>query len=256
MIDIRIKGLDQLSAGLDRVEKQLRYAASRTLNRLAQQHVIPAIKREMADSFDKPTPWTLNSVRQWGQATKDKPETRVDFKTTQGSTGTSADKYLRWQVHGGERRLKRFEVALRRVGALPDGYVTVAGAGAKLDAYGNVSAAQIVQLLSYFQAFDEAGKGFRMNATAATKAKQLKGTRSKLGAAYWVGRPGGRGALGIWQRVRIATGVWELLPVLLFVKWTRYEKRLDLEYTANLAVEKNLAAVFRDEFDKAMASAR
>ena len=253
MISVTLTGLDQALAQLDRGAKQVRFAASRTLNRLAQQHLIPDVRREMQDSFDRPTPWTLNSVRQFGLATRDNLATEINFKARSNTGGIDAENYLRWQVNGGERRLKRYEKALRAAGALPDGYVTVAGQGAKLDAYGNVSRGQIVAILSYFRAFLETG--YKANATAATKARMAKGSRSQLGYRYWVGRPGGRGQLGLYQSVRVA-GSRELLPVLIYVRSTNYQRRLDLSTTAELSVAKNAERIFNDEYAAALATAR
>lgn len=256
MISIRIDGLKQAIAGLDRAAKQVRFAASRTLNRVTQEAVIPAVRHEMTDSLDRPTPFTLRSVRQWGLANRDRLETSVDFKDISGGSRPAAD-YLRWQVQGGQRRLKGFERALRSViPALQDGYYLVPGAGAKFDAYGNVSRGQIVAILSYFRAFPEQGRGFKMNATDATRRKKAKGTRARLGYRYFVGRPGGRGALGIWQDVRIGPGVRELLPIFLFVQSTRYERRLDLQAAATYAVTRSAPSIFADEYRKALATAR
>jgi hypothetical protein len=254
MINISVTGIDQILGGLDRTSKQVRFAASVTLNKLAQ-HVIKDVRAEMRDSFDRPTPYTLNSVRQYGLATRDKLETTVDFKATGRTGGIDPDLYLRWQVNGGERRLKRYERALRSIGVLPGGYVTVPGAGAKIDAYGNMSQGQIVQILSYFRAFLETG--YKANATAASRSRLARGTRTRLGFRYFVGRPGtGRGALGIYQVVRIGPGVTELLPVLIFVRSTNYQRRLDLQTTAESSVRRNLQPTFEAALQQAQATAR
>lgn len=257
MISIQIDGLKDAITRLDRAGKQVRYAASRTLNRLAQEHVIPAIRHEMTDSLDKPTPFTLRSVRQWGLATRDRLETTVDFKDVAGGARPAAS-YLRWQVEGGQRRLKAFEVMLRSViPALQEGYFLVPGAGAKLDAYGNVSRGQIVEILSYFRAFPEEGRGYKMNSTAATRARKAKSTRKRLGITYFVGRPGnGKLPLGIWVRTKVFGYGTAVKPVFLFVNAARYEPRLDLATTTRLAVERNASRLFADEYAKALATAR
>lgn len=257
MISIKIEGLELVAGLSTRFDRQVRFAASRTINTLAQQHVIPAIRAEMTDSFDRPTPYTLRSVRQYGLATRDRLETFVGFKSAEGTSGTDPAKYLRWQIEGGQRRMKRFEVALRSRGILPGGYFTVAGDAAKLDAYGNVSAGQIVQILSYFQAFDEAGKGFKINATKQTIARRAKGTRNRLGEAYFVGRPAdGKLPPGIYRRVKVFGFGSALKPVLIFVQSARYEKRLDYAYAAQKAAERRAAVVFAAELVLATATAR
>lgn len=244
MASIQITGLDKAQRLLDRLPRQVRYAASLAINTLARYPVKEALQAEMKDSIDRPTPFTLNSIAVTKIATASDPSALVDFKAS--GTGRPAATYLRWQVQGGERRLKAFEVMLRSIGVLPGGYFAVPGRGAKLDAFGNIERGQITAILSYFRAFPEQGRGFKMNSTAATRKRMAKGTRSKLGYRYFVGRPGdGRGPLGIYQSVRIAAGVRELLPVFIFVQSARYEPRLDLRYAAELAVQREAAPTFR-----------
>lgn len=256
MISVQITGLDKAQRLVSGLERQVRFAASLTLNTLARYPVREALQREMRDSLDRPTPFTLNSIKLVKPATVRDPSALIDFKEISGGARPASD-YLRWQVRGGQRRLKAFEVMLRSVGVLPTGYYIVPGAGAKFDAYGNVQRGQITATLSYFRAFPEEGRGFKMNATAATRRRMAKGTRSKLGYRYFVGRPGdGRGQLGIYQDVRITTGVRELLPVFLFVQWTRYEPRLDLAYAAQVTVRREAGPTFRAALAQALRTAR
>ena len=55
-----------------------------------------------------------------------------------GGKGIEPEKILQAEIFGGSRRPKRSEVALRRVGILPDGYFLVPGQACPLDQYGNV----------------------------------------------------------------------------------------------------------------------
>ena len=257
MISICLDGLKDAITRTGNLGKQTRYAASRTLNVLAQQHVIPAIQRKMTDSLDDPTPYTLRSVRQWGLATRDRLQTTVDFKTSNTGARPAAD-YLRWQVDGGQRRLKAFELMLRSgIPALHEGYFLVPGAGAKFDGYGNVMRSQIVEILSYFRACPEDGRGYKMNSTAASRARKAKSTRKRRGVAYFVGRPGnGRGPLGIWQRTQVFGFGSEIRPIFLFVSSARYQQRLDLQTPASLAIERNAGRIFSTELRAALATAR
>lgn len=252
---VQISGLDGALGALRGLDKQVRFAASVTLNRLAAGPVRDALRLEMQDSLDRPTPFTLRSIALTQPATRDNPAAVIDFRDVAGGQRPAAD-YLRWQVQGGERRLKAFEIMLRSMGVLPGGYFMVPGRGAKFDAYGNVSRGQIVALLSYFRAFPEDGRGFKMNSTAASRARMAKGTKSRPGYRYFVGRPGGRGQLGIYQDVKLGRGTRELLPVFIFVQWARYEPRLDLNYAAQLAVQRNAPAIFRRELAQALRTAR
>ncbi|MFN4114956.1 MAG: hypothetical protein ACK4F7_00460 [Inhella sp.] len=253
MIRIDVTGLDELLKTMGRADKQVRFAASRTLNQLAQL-VIKDIRAEMQDSFDRPTPWTLRGFRQYGLATRDRLETTVDFKYT--GNRTPEQHLLVPQVYGGERRLKRFEYALRSAGVLPGGYFIVRGQGAAMDAYGNISRGQVQQILSWFRGA-ELTAGRTANSTAATRARKMRGTKSRFGFRYFVGRPGdGRGPLGVYQVVRIAPGVTEMLPVLIFVRSTNYQRRLDLQAAAEYSVRRNLDATFQAALRQALATAR
>src|SRR5439155_26080975 len=131
------------------------------------------------------------------------------------------------QIHGGSRDLKKFERALRSVGALPESHFIVPGAAAKMDAYGNMDRGQIIQILAYFRSFPEAG--YRANTTAKGRARLARTTLSRQGFAYFVGAPaGGKLPLGIWQRFNLKPSA--IRPVMIFVKSVLYSKRLDFEY--------------------------
>lgn len=261
MIRIELQGFANAQQRLDAVARQLPFATALGLNRLAQQFMRDA-KAEMRDSFRQPTPFTLNSLRQYGLATKDKPVAIVDFKAALGvgsgvGVTRTADKYLRWQVYGGERRLKGFERALVSRRLMPEGMFAVPGPGAQRDRYGNVKPSQIVAILSYFQAFQEDGMGWRMNSTEASRRRMAKGTRTRLGYRYFVGAPGGKaGALGIYQDVKIGPGVRELLPVFWYVKTARYEPRLDLDATLAGTVRRHRDRIMADALRQALATAR
>lgn len=145
-----LRGLSQVR------EEQIPFAVSLALNRTIE-HARAETVREMERVFDRPTSYARNGL--WvRRATKINLEAEIAFKTEAGK-GVPADKFMAPGVFGGRRRLKRAEIALQRIGAMPAGYVTVVGSGAKLDAYGNINRGQIVQILSYLQAFGEQGYG-------------------------------------------------------------------------------------------------
>lgn len=255
MTKILVENLDGAVKYVENLGKQIAFAGALTLNKLAQGPVRDALRLELRDSLDRPTPFTLRSIALTQLATRDNPVAVIDFKDVAGGQRPAAQ-YLRWQVQGGERRLKAFELMLRSMGVLPGGYFAVPGSGAKFDAYGNVSRGQIVAILSYFRAFPEDGRGFKMNSTAATRARMAKGTRNRPGYRYFVGRPGGRGQLGIYQDVKLGRGTRTLLPIFIFAQWARYEPRLDLNYAAQLAVQRNFPATFRQSLAQAIRTAR
>ena len=241
-ISVNIKGLDALKNQLtNQVKKNIQFATAKALTKTAVL-VKEAEINEMRDVFDRPKPNTLNSLYI-------KPATPASLTATVGikdfaGKGIPASKYLAAQIKGGSRRLKRFEKALQSVGALPPGYRAVPGDAAKMDAFGNMQGGQIVQILSFFKAFPEAG--YKANMTDKRKARLARGTKKTPGFAYFCGRPGDRLPLGIWQRFN--TGI---KPVIIFVPSTSYEAIFDFEYVARSTVNK----VWHEEFTKALSGA-
>ncbi|KRB73456.1 hypothetical protein [Noviherbaspirillum sp. Root189] len=237
--------LPQLQARIEDMGKQVKFAAAVALTRTAQK-IKDAQLREMRDVFESPTPWTMSSLFV-NPATKDKLIAVVWLKDF-AAKATPAAKYLMPQIDGGPRSLKRFEKALQSVGALPAGYHVVPGEAAKLDAFGNMDRGQIVQILSYFKAFPEAG--YKANMTDKRKAQLARGTRSKQGFEYFVGRPGDRLPLGVWQRIRFARGT-AIKPVMIFVRSAQYKAIYDFQFVAKMVYTQE----FKQEFDRAYAEA-
>lgn len=240
-----IKALDALQL------RQVPYATAQALTMTAQR-VADAERREMRDVFDRPTPGTLNSLLVT-PATK-QTLTSVVRLADDRAKGVPASVYLKTEQTGGERALKRFELALRSIGVLPDGYFIVPGEAAEIDSYGNMNPGQIVKILSYFKAFNTAG--FRANITDKRKRSLAKGTKSRVGTAYFVGRPGdGKLPLGIWQRFHLAHGS-AIKPVLIFVDGARYEGVFDFRYVAELTVKRDFPIQFAASLAEALRTAR
>lgn len=250
-IDVRAE-VDEATRYLDRIQsQQIPYATKNALNATAFK-VKQAVEHEIRDSFDRPTPWIQRSVR-YQKAEKNNLTASVGFDLFGNKTGVTAGKVLRAQIYGGERRLKRFEVALRRKGVLPEGMFAVPGAAAKdlgmIDAFGNMKGSVIVQILSKLGAFQE--MGFNANARA-NKRKRDKGRRY-----YWVGKPGRNTPLGIWLVDENARGGHGgLRPIIMFVDSTNYEKRFDFFYAATAAAKKHFASEFNTALTRALATAR
>lgn len=238
--DINIKSIIKQLADIK--DKQLPFATSLAINRTAQKVKEKEVK-EIIDVFDRPTPFTLNSVF-IKPSNKNNLTAKVSIKDT-AFNGAPAAKYLKAEIAGGERRLKRYEVALRSIGVLPDGYFTVPGEAATMDVYGNMSVAQIRQILSFFKANRDVGS--ISNSTDKTRSKLARSTKSRRGISYFVGRGGnGKLPLGIWQKVFSNFGT-AIRPILIFVESARYESIFDFEYVAMTTVDKE----FDGEFIKA-----
>lgn len=234
---------DGLARKFTSVEKKARNAGNDALNLAAAEGVL-AVRKEMLDVFDRPTPYTLGGYGLLKRAGSDRRAIELGLKTDTGK-GNSARKYLAAEILGGERGQKRFEKALQSVGAMPEGYRAVPGAACPRDAYGNIPGSFIVQLLSYYNAFPESG--YRANMTAKTRAKLLKGNAKKniQGVSYFTGTPGDRLPLGIYAKYRFAAGS-AIKPILIFVRWASYQKIFDPNPVAVEAVKRTFPGLMRN----------
>jgi hypothetical protein len=247
---------------LDDVGKQARYAAMKALNETAKD-VQAGIKTEIRHVFDRPTSYIVNSIRITAWAKRDKLEAVIEPKYM-GGKGVEPTKVLQAEIVGGPRRLKKSEVALRRVGILPPGYVTVPGEAAPLDGFGNIKGSFIVQLLSYFQAFGE--QGYKANMTDRRKAQLAKrgvnanGYRKIGGVEYFVSYGKLRGGQtshlhpGIWARSGTHGAV--VKPILMFVRQANYKPRLDVFGVSRRIVDKVFPRHFEREFAIALRTAK
>ncbi|MBI5598406.1 MAG: hypothetical protein HY890_01560 [Deltaproteobacteria bacterium] len=229
MLNITIKGLAEAQAAVDdlikhRIPKMTAIALTAMAKALRDE-----TQKELPRRFEAPTPWTIGGVM-YMSASVNKPEAYVWFKDeTAVGKGTPAVKYLWPEIHGGPRRLKRYEVALRRFGVLPDGYYTVPGAGARIDLYGNMTQGQITQILTAMGAL--VGMSDRMFMDRTNRAPRMGGYKRRTGTKnYFLSTPNANrqwAEIGMKMRggTHLAYGVWErygsgrsVRPVLLFVK--------------------------------------
>ncbi len=197
-----------------------------------------AEREEMRRVFDRPTPFTMNSLYLKG-ATPTSLTARVYFKDLRFKAH-----YLVPQVEGGDRPLKRFEQMLQARGQMPVGMFAVPGERADLDAYGNMSRGQLVKILSALNVLPEVG--YLANRSARSAARRAKSKRPRALVDYFVGRPEPSSPAGVWERV----GKTGLRPILIFVKRPQYRKRYDFYGLANRVA----AREFPFHFERALRS--
>lgn len=224
-------------AGLERKVKTATIAALNSAAFVGAKETSEAVGR----SFDRPTPWVKGSVR-YKKATKEKVEAQIDFDKWGNKTAVTVEKVLQAQIHGGQRKLKRHEIALQRVGILPAGMQIAPGPAAQIDRFGNMASAQIVQIISWFQAAGEQGYRANMRDGGKRLGRDNKKTGAKGFAYVLLRAPHGKLRPGIYQRVTFALGS-ALKPVMYFIKSPTYKKRLDFYGIADKAARK--------EFDRA-----
>jgi hypothetical protein len=228
-----------LANRLDNVgASQVPFATAVALTRTAAA-VRRAEQDEMRRVFDRPTPFSLNAF-EVRPATKTKPVAEVAQKY---ATGTSKPRH--WfdpQVYGGTRLPKGFERLLSsRLGLPPMSTWYVPDIGAQLDAHGNMSRGQIVQILSDLGAQRDVAQ----NTTGRSRRRRRR-------ARYFVMRTGGSyGGKGRPVAICLRDGpvVWTVLAIV--AKPPTYEPRFDFFGVA----EKVSAERFPVEFDRAFAAA-
>ena len=237
-IDLSTLGAEKLT---ETVLQQVPYAAALALTRTAQQAQRDIIAH-MSFDFDRPTPYTLNSVY-IKPATKDDLHSDVYLKTD-AAKGTPASKYLYPEIYGGPRRWKRSENALQRMGLMRPGTFMVPGKGMPLDQFGNIRGSQMTKILSALGA----------NPYAIPSAKsRARATRQGRNIDVFVGRPGGgRLPLGIWQRLKT-----RVKPLLIFVdRPPLYRVRLKFYDIARATYDRVFEKTFNESLAEALRTAR
>jgi hypothetical protein len=201
----------------------------------------------MKSVFDRPTKFTLNSLFV-KPATKRDLVAEVFFKDGFGSI--PAWRYLGPQVEGGARVHKAHEKRLIRQGLMKPEEFAVPGKGAKLDAYGNLSGSTIERILSQLGAAEQFA-GYQANATNSRRSKAKK----KKAGTYFLLRPGAGGR----SSRNVAPGIYhrsgkEMVPVIMFVRPPRYQKRFPFYETARSTFDAKLVSRAREGWDRFVGS--
>jgi ribosome biogenesis protein Nip4 len=226
----------------DRVRRQVPFATSKALNetaKLVQSQVVAELKSRL----DRPTPFVLKSIF-IKYSNKQNLRAEVYLRNTQigGKNPNSLAEILNQQFSGGTRIRTRLEGALTRAGLISSNEYVAPGAGAKLDAYGNMSRGQIQQLLS--QLF--ASPNPEANRTGSSRSKS---SVKRAGRIFW--SRGNHLPRGAWIE-----GSGGLRPLLLVVSRPNYRRRIDMEAIAVRVSSKNFDRIFQVEFEKAVRTAR
>jgi len=216
-----------------------------------------AAAAEMRSVFDRPTPFTMNALQlKSAEKTHAQPRAYVGFKDRAGSfipnhadagaVLASRRHYLRPQVYGGGRPLKKLEARLRFAGALGAGQYALPGWGATLDAYGNMNRGDLVKILAYVGGFGEPG-GDR-NTTAARKAK-LKDAGTEF---FVLKSPRGKLEPGIYRRSGKGSRA-ALVQMLRFIgRPPQYRPRFDFFGVADRTAARVAPEIMRDAMALAM----
>jgi hypothetical protein len=134
---------------------------------------------------------------------------------------------------------------MRSLGALPEGYRVVPGAGMKLDRYGNPNKAAVAEVLGGLRS------GMRVYSGRGKRAAEL---------GYFVAPVSSSGRTrhlppGIYRRIGRA-GSRSLIPVFLFVNASAYRRLFDLQSLGQKVVARDFNSIFNAAFAQAIRTAR
>ncbi len=223
------------------VLKQIPFATAKALTKTAQQAKLDIVAN-MKTVFDRPTPYTLNSLY-IKPATKTDLESEVFIKND-STTGTPASKYLAPEVYGGGRNMKRGEKALINKGLLPSGSYLVPGQGLKLNQYGNITSGMMIKILS--------GVSATTDRYQYQTKRSIKRQGANAGSYFVVSEPGGRLPLGVYQR--LSEG--HVAPLLIAISAPHYRERLSFFKLARETYQRVFNATFNKALADAIATAR
>ncbi|QZA80195.1 hypothetical protein [Deefgea piscis] len=230
----------QVQSVIDKQVKKVNRCAAIALTKTAAQH-----KKDFASVidgvFDRPTRFT-------GSAVRVKSATVRDF-TAELSMPKRQSSYVGKEIDGGQRKAKAYERALTAAGLLPNGYVTVPGEKAPMDANGNISRTFLVAMM---RQLSNGGYG------GSTKGDDKKQARAyKKHGGFLVVPVGNRQGFdrakikqpGIYRVTQQQT-TWDLDPVLIFVRKANYKPKLNWRNE----VQKTVDAKFKGYFIAALES--
>jgi hypothetical protein len=259
-ITIDVQGLAEVKAALSGLsDRRMRAAMATALTRTAVA-VRTEMQADMLSALDRPTPYTQRRLRYVG-ATAERLVAGVGFDieaitdisgnvvrySDQGPGSTPAGKYIQFQAKGGTRAMKRFELALQAKGSMPRGWVSVPAAGARLDAFGNMSRGQIAQIIAQLGTELMSGYANTIKQTGKAGTRARIAQQRRAGGQYIAVQPGSKIRLkpGIYQREFIGRN---LTPVLMFVRGATYTARWDFEGRASAAASR----IIGGEVDRAL----
>lgn len=243
MITIKIDGLDKVQRMIGEAGKQAKFAAAVALTKTAGK-IRDELQAEMARDLTSASPYSLKS-QFISPAKPAKLEAIVGIKNFKPSRGVAPATLLKEHFDGGVRGSKPMEVAMRALGALPDGYRVVPAGGMKLDRYGNPNKAMVAEVLgglrSGMRVFS--GRGKRAAEFGYFVAPVQRTARSRNLTP------------GIYRRVA-RSGSKAIVPVFLFIRAPGYRKLFDLPALGRRVVERDFNSIFNAAFTAALRTAR
>lgn len=232
-IDTRTRSVAaQLAQLRDIPTRIIPYATATALTRAAQA-AQQDIRGAMLSVFSAPTAYTLGSTFV-SPASKDKLSASVFVKNITTRGGTLPEDYLSPEVEGGQRKNKRFELALRYSGWLPAGWhaITTRAAASLLNESGDLPGATVRRILTAIGA--RQAKSKRAQAAAAKEFFCIAPDQARGRLRAGVYRHEGRKAIPI---VRFTPVQPHYRPTLPFAQSARQaaERTFPREFSIALA---------------------
>ena len=206
----------------ERLAKELKFAAVVSLTRTAQDIKSGAVQK-MRDVFDRPTPWTLNSLAV-KPATKQDP---VAYVRKKEFGANSAGHILSPHIDGTTRGKRRSEQAL--------GENVVTGKSMPTDKYGNLTASTYTKILSQLKVTSDATQ-------RATNSKRSR--RSRKNEAYF------KQGNVIYQRKGKT-----ILPALILTRPPNYRKTFPYFETGQATFDRVFPTHFNPAVERAIQAA-
>jgi len=220
MLELKVTtDFSALERSLLRMSKELGSKAAATAVARTAARARLDVREALPRVFNQPTPFTMSAVRYRADASAG--EATV-FISPDGAKGTPPERFLAAEIAGGVRGVKRSERALMMAGMMDPDQRWVPGQGARLDPYGNVAGATLVQILSRVSAFGQHGYAANISKQKKSRYAKLKMAVRSTGTDYFIGKnkDGRPGAV-----YRLA-GPGDVRPVLFFVdREPHYRKR-------------------------------
>lgn len=242
----KVRGAQAVSAILSNMEKQSRFGIAKAITKTAKD-VERELKREMAAKTDRPTPFFLKSTFVQ-PATKQRLMARVGLKDQIfGKNGIAAADRFGHHFQGGGRVPKALEKYLRSVGLLGNDEFIVPGAGARLDAFGNMARGQVQQVISQLRLGVDPYSW-------SSDSRRSKRNVKKAGRIFWARGNARDGHLKRGAYIDMGPPVG-LRPLLVIVRSPSYQRRFDLPRLAESTIAKtwknNLNASLIEAFNTA-----
>ncbi len=148
VVKISTRGMKLIGETIKGMDKQWRFATSVALNRTAYG-ARTDVRRDMSWIFDRPTKFTLNSLRVERSKKTDVPMVSEVYINDEGFKSRPALEWLSPHIYGGARKEKRSEWVMKKRKKLKKNEWIVPGRGARLSPKtGNFPRAQMVKILS------------------------------------------------------------------------------------------------------------